>query len=255
MRVPVLIVDPRVSGEPVVSGVSGVAVGALHAFTLETGRLPALAVAGEWVAPVGGLAASFGSYSAKVIGTKTFTRMRLHANAGFGTWSVRAPPPASPSCPPTIPPGTVPPPGCGGGQPIVPDIPCDRIPSNGASFACLPSTETLGAPATRSARIQSDTVDGRLLGPRYMAGLGVDHAFGLSSTLVMADVVVERYLHLYREAEVVAELGLRHQLTPQIVVDVGVGRRFTGPARANSVVIGLSYDMPIAQSEPSRGER
>ena len=86
-----------------------------------------------------------------------------------------------------------------------------------------------------------------------MAGLGVDHAFGLWSTLVVADVVVERYVHLYRDAEVVAELGVRHQLTPQIVVDVGIGRRFTGPARANSMVIGLSYDMPIAQAEPRRG--
>ena len=252
VRVPVLVVVPRVADASVTTGVGGVAVGALRALNVETQALPALAVAGEFVMPIGGLAATFGSYSVKGLVTKTFSRLRLNVNAAFGTWSVRRRLPASLSCPTAVPPGTVPPPGCGNYQPTVPDTPCDRITSGGASFACLPRTATLGEATVRSTSTRADTIDGRLVGPRYMVGLGVDHAFALSSTLVSADVVIERYRHLYREADLVAELGLRRQWTPQIVVDLGVGRHFSGPIRSNTVTVGLSYDMPFGTSESGR---
>lgn len=252
VRVPVLVVVPRVTGAPVTTGVGGVAVGALRALNVETQALPALAVAGEFVIPVGGLAATFGSYSVKGLVTRTFSRLRLHANAGFGTWSVRRAPPAAPSCPATVPPGTPPPPGCGNYQPIVPDTPCDRVPSGGASFACLSRATTLDEATLSSTSTRADTIDGRLVGSRYMAGLGVDHTFALSSTLVSADIVVERYRHLYRDADLVAELGLRRQWTPQLVLDFGVGRHFSGPVRSNTVTLGLSYAMPFGTSESGR---
>lgn len=256
LRVPFLIVDAATSGEPIVAGVAGVAVGGLRALTVETGWLPGVAVAAEWVAPVGGLAASYGSYSAKGIVTKTFRLLRLHANAGFGTWSVRAPPRVAPGCPSTTPPGTVIPPGCPSFQPTIPDTPCDRVPSNGAAYTCLPSPRTTVEAATRSMNAQSDTLDGRLLGPRYMAAVGFDHAFALSSTLITADFVAERYVHLLRTPDLLAEIGVRHQWTPQIVLDVGVGRHFSGPVRSNTVTLGVSYDLSMGQSEArSREDR
>jgi hypothetical protein len=254
VRVPMLVVDPGVAGRQVVTGVGGVGVGGLHAFTLETGSLPALAVAAEWLAPVGSLAASHGSYSVKGLGTKTFRHLRLHANAGVGTWSVRSAASTGASCPPSLPPGAVPPPGCGTGQPTVTDTPCDRTASEGLLFACMTRSDRLDAPMERAATTVGDTIDGRLGGPRFVVGLGADHAFGLASTLITADVVVERYVHLYADADLAAEIGMRHQWSPQIVLDFGVGRHFSGPTRSNTVTLGLSYDMPIGQSRSRHRE-
>ena len=78
-----------------------------------------------------------------------------------------------------------------------------------------------------------------------MAGLGVAHAFALSSTLLIADVVVERFVDLYDASDVLAELGLRHQLSPQVVADIGVTRHFSGPLKASSITLGLSFDTPL----------
>ena len=255
VRVPVLVLDPRVSGGRMVTGVGGVGLGGLHALTLETGSLPAFAVHAEWLAPVGGLAASSGSYSVKALGTKTFRHLRIHANAGAGTWSIRSSRGTEGSCPPPIPPGTVPPPGCGGAVPTVPDIPCDRAASSGARYACMNVNDRLSGSVARATMSMGDTIDGRLVGPRYTVGLGVDHAFGLASTLVTADVIAERYVHLYADADLTAEIGLRHQWSPQIVLDLGIGRHFSGPTRSTTLTLGLSYDMPVSRSGSPRGER
>ncbi|MEN3336879.1 MAG: hypothetical protein V7647_555 [Acidobacteriota bacterium] len=80
VRAPILLIDARTPDVPVTSGLGGVAVGGLHAFGLETGRVPALAIAGEWLLPVGSLAARVGSYSAKLLATKTFQR-RMNGRA------------------------------------------------------------------------------------------------------------------------------------------------------------------------------
>lgn len=239
LRLPVLRVDTRRVGGQSTTGVGGLAIGALHAVTLETGGVPALALAGEWIAPVGGLAAPVGSYSAKLVGTKTLAHLRVHLNAGYGTWSVRPPPPVGPTCPSVIAAGTVVPPGCGGGIPIVPDTPCDRV-SEGASLACIGRAAVLGAsPAIEAAATSAPTV-----GYRWMSGLAVDRAFPLASTLVSADVVAERFIGLYDAIDWSAELGMRHQWTPTLVVDFGAARHFTGPAVSTAVTVGLTYAAP-----------
>jgi hypothetical protein len=249
LRVPLLLVDPGDVRAPRTIGLGGLAIGATRALTLESGALPAVALTGEWVAPVGGLSARVGSYGVKLLATKTFSFARFNLNAGYGTWSIRAAPVSVPtSCPPIVA-GVAPPAGCSGTPPVPPVTPCARIPSDEARFACLPGAPTTSSEALR-ARSMADTTLAALTGPRYTAGLGVDHAFALSSTLVIADVVVERYVDLYDDADVIAELGLRHQLAPQVVVDVGVSRHFAAPVRGTSITLGLSFDMPMQQLLP-----
>jgi hypothetical protein len=246
LRVPLLHVDPGVAGSPAETGVGGLAVGMLRALTIETGAVPAFAVGGEYLVPIGNMAASSGSYAGSVFLTKTFPGMRVHLNASAGTWSTRAPKPIGPTpCPTNVPPGTVLPPGCA--PPPPPDVPCDRVPTAGLSFACVSgNSATLRANASAAQGTLADTTT-TLSGPRFMAGIGVDHAIALSSTLLLADFVVERFVDLYDTADLTAEVGIRQQLTPQFVLDVGVGRRFGGTTRATSVTLGVSYELPIGR--------
>jgi len=251
LRIPLLQVNAQRGGGRSKAGIGGLAIGGLHALTLETGAIPAIALAGEWIAPVGGMSAPVGSYSAKVIGTKTLKPLRVHLNAGFGTWSRRPPPPAAPSCPTVIEPGTVVPPECGGGIPSVPDTPCDRI--GGARFACLARTPVVErASGARSAQTNVAITDTSSVGYRWVSGLGVDRAFALASTLVSADVVAERFIGLYDSIDWSAELGVRRQLTPTVVFDFGIARHFTGVAMSNAVTAGITYGAP-RQSLRERG--
>ncbi|PYP80999.1 MAG: hypothetical protein DMD35_02900 [Gemmatimonadetes bacterium] len=251
VRVPLLAVDPRIKGMPVPMGLGGLGVGLLRALSIETGAIPAVAVSGEWVAPVGSMAAKTGSYSAGLLVTKTFPLARFHLNAGAGSWSIRATPSGNGvTCPRVAPPGTVVPPGCSLGQPTVPDTPCDRAPTAGLAFACLPGNAAVVSTASSlSGAAAVDTA--ALSGPRFMAGIGVDHAFALASTLVTADFVVERFVDLYDQNDFTAELGLRHQLTPQLVFDVGGSRRF-GATSATAVTLGFSYEIPVKRSPRER---
>ena len=253
LRVPLLQVNAR-GGSRSQAGIGGIAIGGLHALTLETGAIPALALAGEWIAPVGGMSAPVGSYSAKVIGTKTLKPLRVHLNAGFGTWSRRPPPPGAPSCPSVVEPGTVVPPGCGGGIPSVPDTPCDRI--GGARFACLVRAPVVErASRARSAQTNAAITDTSSVGYRWVSGLGVDRAFALASTLVSADVVAERFIGLYDSIDWSAELGVRRQLTPTVVFDFGIARHFAGVAMSNAVTAGITYGAPRQSLRERGGER
>jgi hypothetical protein len=243
LRVPLLMVDSR-SGTGRTAGAGGLAVGALHALTLETGALPALAVAGEWIAPVGGLSAHVGSYSAKVIGTKTLERVRVHVNVGYGTWSVRPSPAPAVSCPTVIVAGLVVPPECGRVIPIVPDTPCDRV-GGGAMFACVGRVSALENSSEEGMSAASVALTNPAsVGYRWVSGVGVDHAFPLASTLVSADVVAERFIGLYDTIDWSADVGLRHQWTPTFVVDLGIGRHFAGAVVSNAVTMGITYGAP-----------
>ncbi|HEX7980108.1 MAG TPA: hypothetical protein VF461_15975 [Gemmatimonadaceae bacterium] len=247
LRLPMVLVDPPSADEPRTIGMGGLAVGATHALTLETAAMPALAVTGEWVAPVGGLSAHVGTYSAKLLLTKTFSHWRVSMNGGIGTWAIR---PASPratstSCPP-VPSGGIPWPGCSNPPPPIPPVVgCARAPSNQASFACIAGAPILLGEASRTRSMADTTALAALSGQRYTAAFGIDHAFPLSSTLLIADVVYERYMDLYTEADVIGELGFRHQLTPQLVADIGVSRSFAGQVRSSSVTLGMSFNLPL----------
>jgi hypothetical protein len=88
-----------------------------------------------------------------------------------------------------------------------------------------------------------------------MAAIGVDHAFALSSTLVSAGLIAERFIGLYDALDWSAEVGVRRQLTPQLVADVGVTRHFFGDARSNAINFGFSYGVPMKRFRPPRQGR
>ena len=77
VRAPFLHVDPRADGAERSTGLGGLGVTLLHVFGIETRHTPAFALATEWVTPVGSLAARTGSYSVKLIVTRTLTVGRL----------------------------------------------------------------------------------------------------------------------------------------------------------------------------------
>jgi hypothetical protein len=230
LRVP--FVQVRAPSAPTVVGVASAGVGALHAFNVET-SWPALAIAGEVVLPVGSLAAPIASYSVKGLASRTFRFGRVHLNLGGGTWSVRTSPvpvPQGYTCgnAPGVPP-------C-----LIPDVPCDIVPvlqSATSSLACaptaLPNATGAAVPPSRST------------GPHWTAALGLDHTFPLMSTLVAASIIVDRFAGLYPLDDWTAEIGARRQLTPQVVLDVGIGRRFAGTTQSTSATVGISYSMPL----------
>lgn len=231
VRAPWIFVDSPDSGAVLRYGFGGAAIGLLHSFGAERGRLPVFAVSGEWLAPVGNLSSHVGSYLVKGIATKTFDAVRAHWNVGYGTYSTRLnvcaqPRPINIPAPPECPPGPVP-----------FDPPCVRIPS--ASASC----------AARVAAVRVDSFDvTRSVGMRWMTAFGVDHAFALQSTLVSADVVAERFAGLFLRTDVSAELSVRRQVTPQLVLDAGVARHFNGLLRANWISVGVGYGVPLKRS-------
>jgi hypothetical protein len=230
MRFPIVRSTSPRSRETI--GLASAAIGALHAFNVET-QWPALAVAGEAVLPVGSLSASTPTYSLKALMTKTLSIGRIELNAGGGTWSIRVPRPG-----PVVVPNQ-----CGDpGQPVCipPDVACSVAPSViGAptSLACAPSA---------TATIVTQVAGGqRSSGPHWTASLGVDHTFPLVSTLIAASVTVDRFDGLYPLNDWTAEVGFRKQLTPLLVADVGIGRRFAGTTQSTSLVAGVSYSTPF----------
>jgi hypothetical protein len=211
------------------TGAAGVGVGMLHAFNLETARVPAIAMATEFLIPTGNLSGPNISYSIKGLVTRTTRFGRLHVNGAVGTYSVRPPvsPPADTTCgPPTNPcapnPITT--------APIPVDIPCGSQPIT-ASQAAPVNLVAASAPgdATRTG------------GQRWLVGLGADRAWGLQSLLVSGTIYAERFDGSYSSTDWTAEVGTRQQLTPRLVFDVGVTRRFTGVAQSSAVTIGATY--------------
>lgn len=228
IRVP--FVRTRASDGTATTGVASAAIGALHAFNVET-SWPALAIAGELVLPVSTLSAPTGSYALKGLATKTFRFGRVELNAGGGTWSIRLPPPGPIATPNQ----------CGDpGQPpcLPPDLPCDIVPAqqNGPALSCAPSATSLETIASGTRRST---------GPHWTASLGVDHTLPLISTLFAASVSMDRFEGLYALTDWTAELGVRTQISPQMVADLGVGRRFAGTTQSTTVLFGVSFATPL----------
>ncbi len=238
LRIPVVhVIPPRGLGARSTTGLGGIGLGFLHAFNVETPSIPAVAVSGEWLVPAGSLAGPVGSYSLKLLATKTTSIGRFHFNAAGGTYSVRLGAPiADSSCssPGTVrlagtPCSNLPPGG-------VIDAPCSvtTAPRGGASRFCMPPVEQIDS--TVSARTS-------LSGGHWFAGVGYDHSFGLSSTMITADAFAERFVGLYPRPDVSAELGVRRQVTPIVAVDAGGAWHFAGVLRSFSFTLGASYEM------------
>jgi hypothetical protein len=252
-RLPLVRVMPRDSGLRPTNGIASFGLGVTHALTLEGQHMPALAIGGEWLLPTGALSAPRSSYSYKGLLTKTTTFGRIHLNAGGGTYSVQSAGSDAPGC--------IPPPAhrvlfptnitpyCNdtSGVVIVNDLPCSApkasatIPSCAAEYV---GSSVLGAanPATTTGPVASGPPT---YGRRTFFGVGLDHTFARQSTLIVADVTTERFIGLYPTRDLVVDVGLRHQLSPWMLVDGGVTRRFHGSAQFTAVTIGATYELSM----------
>jgi hypothetical protein len=242
LRLPLMhTVNPSVHSTS--TGFSGVAVGVMHAFNLETRRLPAIALSSEVVLPSGSVfGAPDASYSLKSIVTRTTRLARFHFNGAIGSYGVRpttwadtamclTPPSQPKTCYATAPPRYV----------VPPDLPCLR-----ESPKEPEETGPVGPPPPppgTDTTYESTTHSTRARGQRWLLGVGMDRAFALRSLMISGDVYAERFIGLYPGVDWTAELGARHQLSPRFVLDVGVMRKFAGIVQSTAGSIGLSYEL------------
>ncbi len=237
LRIPVVAVDPpRALGARFTTGLGGVGLGFLHALNVETSNVPAVAVAGEWLAPAGSLAGPVGSYSLKFLATKTTSIGRWHFNAAGGTYSVRLSGSAVDTSCSTLVSVRLAGSPCSQLPGGVIDSPCSVTPGHvtGVSRFCMPPPEQIES---------TPTVRTSLAGQHWFAGVGYDHSFALSSTMITADVFAERFVGLYPRPDVSAEAGVRRQVTPVMAVDAGGAWHFAGVLRSFSFTFGATYEL------------
>lgn len=95
--------------------------------------------------------------------------------------------------------------------------------------------------ARRGVGTTPEAVGGALDVVRWRAGAAVDRTFALHSTLLAAEVVASQPVGAGRPVSWTAGAGMRRQVAPRWVLDVGIGRRFAGDVRGWSTAIGSSY--------------
>ena len=218
-------------------GMSGMGFGVFHALNTETRGLPAIALSGDLYAPLGAAKSGGPSYALRVGLTRTTSIARFHMNASIGTYNVSVVQ-AVQTCSREEVILELP---CGGGSapPIIPDGPCalDDVvgpaSSNGPLTAAGDTSIVVVIPSGPSGR------------RHWLAGFGFDHAFPLASTLIMGDVFAERYVGLFPRVDWTAEAGIRRQWTPTVSLEMGVGRRFRGVAKAWTFTIGATSTTPL----------
>jgi hypothetical protein len=233
IRVPLFI---REKGQSPRSGISGVGAGVMRQLRIESLRLPAVSLAGDAFIPVGPLSAN-PAFSGKVLVTKTASVGRLHLNAAFGNFSVRIPAPPPP------------PPGCGAPGnddcpepvPYLPplDGPCIVSPVDSASRIAT----FCGAPqaSTRTAKTSGTVYDRN----HWLIGMAADKTFPLQSLLIVGDIFAERFEGLNRAVDWTAELGVRHQMTPWLVVDAAIGRHYSGTGLSSFITFGTTVSHAV----------
>lgn len=190
------------------STVAGVGIGSEYLVKMESLRAPAIGFAGEMFLPTGPNA-SRAAYSVKALLSRAYSFGRVHLNGSYGTFSVKIPVPP-PGAPPLIPP--------------VIDAPCTISPLETVSVrvSCLAPFAPSGGASSAVLKPGTNT------NTRWLVALGADKAFALKSLLIVADVFVERFEGVGRPADWTGELGVRKQVTPSLVADLGLGRHFRG---------------------------
>jgi hypothetical protein len=228
IRAPIVYREATVSPR---GGLSGFDVDLLRNINDETPSLPSFAVGAESVFPAGPASTRLTTWAVRALATRTFALVRVHVNAAYGTYNAIVypvfPPPAG--CTSQCGTTTLPP---------ITDSPCDVDPADPPAIS-PPSRQFIEPTPGLLARLATVTQ-----GHRLYAGLGADHSFSLWSTIVMADVLMERFSGSTSPADWTAELGARHQVTPRLVFDVGGGRRFTGASPEWFATVGTSYTVP-----------
>src|SRR5207244_10954590 len=79
----------------------------------------------------------------------------------------------------------------------------------------------------------------------WLLGAAVDKAFPLASTLVIADVFAEKFEGIGRKTDATAEIGLRHQIRPQVVLVGALGRHFSGAGFSTFVTLGMTLSRAL----------
>jgi len=88
---------------------------------------------------------------------------------------------------------------------------------------------------------------------RWLAGVAIDRALPLRSTLITAEAFAEQPLD--EEADLVWTVGagVRKQRTPRLAIDAGFGRRLTGDEQEWYVTAGATYAFSIRALMPGGG--
>jgi hypothetical protein len=217
------------------SGISGFGIGGKRELRLESNRLPAVGLAVETFLPVGPNAAR-PAYSAKALMTRSFPAGRLHLNASYGTFTVR------------LRPGLVITAVCGQpGLPACPEAPIDHVCDLSASGALPPVLAACISGAREfTPEAPSAAAPGQVVRrAHWLVGVAADKALPLRSTLLVADIFVEQFEGLRRSFDWTAELGVRRQVSPRIVLDATVGRHYYGTELSSFLKFGTSFSRPI----------
>ena len=209
LRAPLALREP---GAVPRGGLVGVGVGLSHTLMIESPRLPALGMEGEFFVPSGGSLTTGKTFAVRALVTRTFGRTRVHTNVGYGTYRVLVPLPGATSAPP------------------VPDAPCSVSGNTRANMFCAAS---VSAPTAAIFSVEQG-------GSRLLVGAAADYALALRSLLIAADVFAEHYDDQSRPVDWTAEVGVRKQLTPRALVEISTGRRFTGVSQGWFVAAGLA---------------
>jgi hypothetical protein len=226
LRMPAFYREPSISPR---GGVAGVGLGGEYQLAMEKLSIPALAVAAEAFVPTGPNALRT-SYSVKGLLTRSFSAGRIHLNAAYSTFAVR-----------TSAGGVLAPPVIDG--PCTVDVPGEEI---SIRAFCGAPFNTVGVADAARASSSATAVAGSIVNKgKWTNGIAVDKSFPLQSTLVAADIFVEKYEGIGRPADWSAELGSRHQVTQKIVVDAAIGRRFTGIAVSWFATFGTTFTAPL----------
>lgn len=105
------------------------------------------------------------------------------------------------------------------------------------------------AAVTMGDGVRGDTLSRSLVlpAPRWRAGVSMDRAFPLQSTLIAVEALAQR--SLLDGADVVwsTGAGVRHQFSPRVVVDLGVLRDLTGPERSWSFTVGSAVALSLGR--------
>jgi hypothetical protein len=105
------------------------------------------------------------------------------------------------------------------------------------------SVERLSLHLNAGYEFLTDTRDDERDG-RYELALGFSYPVGapqFTRATLVGDVFAEQAAHRGESTVVGAELGLRYQLTPRIVWDVGVGTEFAGPSDRSRFFVGTGF--------------